>query len=201
MKNKVERHMELCKRLNDIYEAKNHDYGDSFHETFKEEGIAMPRIRLSDKLNRFKNLTMREATMVDEESIRDTLMDLANYAIMTIMEIDLMDEEEDELIIIPNDPQRFRIVVNAKIPGTLGVWETISSPILNNIEIISILGVVRIQDTHLLLPISNVNHGSIELIYKENVGLQVRNNLSELYANADLTAIITYIKTIDSVVD
>lgn len=49
----------------------------------------MPRIRLGDKLNRFKTLTKgMEIALVNDESVRDTLVDLANYAIMTIMEID-----------------------------------------------------------------------------------------------------------------
>lgn len=86
---KVERHMELCKQLNDIYAKKNHDYGDSFHATYLEEGMAMPRIRLSDKLNRFKSLTKStDAALVNDESVRDTLMDLANYALMTVLELD-----------------------------------------------------------------------------------------------------------------
>ena len=86
---KPERHAEICRQLNDIYTRKNHDYGDSFHATFLEEGLAMARIRLSDKLNRFKQLSKdpnRQA--VQDESMIDTLLDLANYAIMTIMEID-----------------------------------------------------------------------------------------------------------------
>ena len=86
---KVEKHMELCKKMNDIYEKKNHDYGDSFHDTFAEEGMAMARIRLSDKLNRFKKLSRdgvgRE---VVDESIIDTLMDMANYALMTVLEME-----------------------------------------------------------------------------------------------------------------
>lgn len=85
---KIERHMQLCQELNKIYTKKNHDYGDSFHTTYIEEGMAMPRIRLSDKLNRFKNLTQNKEIHVGSESIRDTLMDLANYALMTVLEID-----------------------------------------------------------------------------------------------------------------
>ena len=86
---KPERHAELCRQLNDVYTRKNHDYGDSFHVTYLEEGLAMSRIRLSDKLNRFKQLSKdpnRQA--VQDESMIDTLLDLANYAIMTVMEID-----------------------------------------------------------------------------------------------------------------
>lgn len=85
----VERHFEICKEMNALYERKNHDYGDSFRETYKVEGMAMPRIRLMDKLNRFCSLTRRPNTGdVKDESIRDTLIDLANYAIMTVMELD-----------------------------------------------------------------------------------------------------------------
>lgn len=51
---KVQRHAEICKEINRLYEQKNHDYGDSFHQTFVEEGMAMARIRLGDKLSRFK---------------------------------------------------------------------------------------------------------------------------------------------------
>ena len=85
---KTERHLQLCKILNEVYNRKNHDYGDSFHQTFLEEGFAMARIRLTDKLNRFKALTRtNEKQKVTDESIQDTLMDLANYALMTILEI------------------------------------------------------------------------------------------------------------------
>lgn len=89
MPDKVTRHKDLCLNLNDIYAKKNADYGDSFHDTFEEEGMAMARIRLSDKLNRFKNLTRnRSEQKVNDESIKDTLLDLANYALMTILEVD-----------------------------------------------------------------------------------------------------------------
>lgn len=87
---KVERHEDLCHTLNELYAKKNHDYGDSFHKTFVEEGLAMSRIRLGDKLERFKNLSRnKDPMLVMDESIRDTLLDLANYAIMTVLEMDL----------------------------------------------------------------------------------------------------------------
>jgi len=90
---KVERHRAICQELNELYAKKNHDYGDSFHQTFLEEGFAMSRIRLSDKLNRFKSLSRKAGEgQVKDESLRDTLIDLANYAIMTVLE---MEEETD----------------------------------------------------------------------------------------------------------
>jgi hypothetical protein len=84
----VQRHESICNELNALYVRKNADYGDSFHKTYVEEGIAMARIRLSDKLERFKRLTRSNEQDVQDESVRDTLIDLANYAIMTVMELD-----------------------------------------------------------------------------------------------------------------
>ena len=89
----VLQHKLICEYLNDLYARKNADYGDSFHQTFLEEGWAMPRIRLSDKLNRIKTLSRVEDSKVKDESLRDTLIDLANYAIMSVMELDWMTDE------------------------------------------------------------------------------------------------------------
>lgn len=88
MSSKIEKHLKICNELNALYAKKNHDYGDSFHLSFKEEGMAMARIRLGDKLNRFKALSRNGEQKVHDESIRDTLVDLANYAIMTILEME-----------------------------------------------------------------------------------------------------------------
>lgn len=41
MNEKVLRHKEICDGLNELYARKNHDYGDSFHTTFVEEGLAI----------------------------------------------------------------------------------------------------------------------------------------------------------------
>lgn len=88
MLNKSEKHKQICDELNALYTKKNHDYGDSFHLSFVEEGMAMARIRLGDKYNRFKTLSRTDKQEVNDESIRDTLIDLANYAIMTILEME-----------------------------------------------------------------------------------------------------------------
>ena len=87
-KTKVQLHREVCEEINDLYTRKNHDYGDSFHQTFVEEGMAMARIRLGDKFSRCKTLSRGGEQKVNDESIRDTLIDLANYAIMTVVEME-----------------------------------------------------------------------------------------------------------------
>ena len=84
---KYEKHLKICEKLNEIYVNKNHDYGDSFGETFRKLGIISAVTRITDKTNRLQSLC-RKQQKVNDESIRDTLMDLANYAIMTIIEFD-----------------------------------------------------------------------------------------------------------------
>ena len=69
----------------DLHAKKNKDYGNAAHQSYKEFGITSYVIRLNDKLNRLKALTKPGATMkVQDESIIDTLKDLAAYAIMAI---------------------------------------------------------------------------------------------------------------------
>lgn len=91
---KVERHEQICRYLTNLYKKKNNDYNDSFSKSYKEYGMAMPCIRLEDKLNRLKALTIHNHNQeVLDESIRDTIEDLANYAIMTLVELDVENEE------------------------------------------------------------------------------------------------------------
>lgn len=81
----------VTKELFETYKAKNHDYGDSFSETFEKLGLISAVTRISDKTNRLQSLAQNEQR-VENESLEDTLLDLAGYAIMTVMELR---EEQD----------------------------------------------------------------------------------------------------------
>ena len=84
---KVTRHCAICQKLNQVYKAKNHDYGDSFGDTYKKLGIISAVTRLSDKMNRIISLAVSHDAQVKDEKIEDTLLDMANYAIMTLIEL------------------------------------------------------------------------------------------------------------------
>lgn len=101
----LERHKQVCYELNRLYDKKNRDYGDAFAKSYKDYGMVMPVIRIGDKYNRIHNLVCRNADVshVADESIRDTLLDLANYAIMTVME---MDAEEPRFASVRDDKGR-----------------------------------------------------------------------------------------------
>ncbi len=83
-------HEDICKKMNETYKNKNADYGNSFGETFNKLGIISAITRISDKYNRLVSLCTKseEERKVKDESILDTLMDMANYCIMTMIELE-----------------------------------------------------------------------------------------------------------------
>lgn len=91
--NKANRLEELMDELLETFVAKNEDYGDSFADSFKEFGITSAVVRMNDKMNRIKSLSKKGDRQVKDESLRDSLMDLANYALMTVVELDQQVEE------------------------------------------------------------------------------------------------------------
>jgi len=64
-----------------LFTKKNADYGDAF-ATHGLPGVLM---RIQDKLRRYMSVTKRSVQLVDDETLRDTLMDLHNYAAMGMM--------------------------------------------------------------------------------------------------------------------
>ena len=87
-KTDADRFKDITKIMSDIFIRKNHDYGNSFEQSLNEEGITASRIRMGDKWNRYKQLSKGVKAQVNDESIKDTLIDKATYAIMTIMWLD-----------------------------------------------------------------------------------------------------------------
>ena len=79
---------EMC----DTFKAKNHDYGSSFSNLFKECGMIYAYGHMAEKLERVKSL-MKDEAKVNGEGMKDSLKDLAKYAILTIMELERKEEE------------------------------------------------------------------------------------------------------------
>lgn len=85
----VNRFEDITNKMIRIFKKKNHDYGNSFEQSLNEEGLAASRIRMGDKWNRFKTLSKpKTEAKVNDESLRDTLIDLGVYCILTIMWLD-----------------------------------------------------------------------------------------------------------------
>lgn len=78
---------DILTEMQELYESKNKDYGNSFSDTIKEFGFIPAIARINDKFNRVKSMVKGQQMNI-EESLRDNLMDIANYCVLTIMELD-----------------------------------------------------------------------------------------------------------------
>lgn len=92
----VKQHESLLRQIHDTYIKKNHDYGDSFSRSFKKYGLVAAMVRMEDKWNRLDNMASGAEQKVADETIRDTLLDLAGYCVMTIMELDKQKNIENQ---------------------------------------------------------------------------------------------------------
>jgi hypothetical protein len=78
---------ETCDELKEILLKKNHDYGNSFGETFEELGSISGLTRFIDKVNRIKKLTLNNGQEIIDESLLDTWLDAAGYALLNYIEL------------------------------------------------------------------------------------------------------------------
>ena len=69
-------------QLAEILQEKNQAYGDSFSKSLDEDGLLVLKIRLGDKFNRVSSLIKRDELKENDESLEDTLLDMAGYAIL-----------------------------------------------------------------------------------------------------------------------
>lgn len=83
----VKQFMDITTDMVKTYAAKNHDYGNSFEQSLDKFGLLAAIVRMGDKMNRIEALSKKEIEVKDE-SIKDTLLDLASYSIMTLMWLD-----------------------------------------------------------------------------------------------------------------
>jgi hypothetical protein len=84
--NRVEQLIQIQSKALELFKKKNQDYGDAFAK-FGIIGILM---RIEDKIQRAISVDKNKVTLVNDETIKDTLVDLHNYAAMGLM---LLDEE------------------------------------------------------------------------------------------------------------
>ena len=81
---RVEQMREIQNEALHLFARKNRDYGDAFAE-FGPVGVI---VRMGDKIKRLTSISRSGVSFVDNESLRDTLIDLHNYAAMAIMTLD-----------------------------------------------------------------------------------------------------------------
>ena len=111
----------------ELFEKKNADYGDAF----AEYGVIGILVRLGDKIKRLQSITNNGITLVEDEKLRDTLIDLHNYAAMGIMlisqgydgtaqvdKVDKLDTNMKELNVVDEPVKGNLLIWNIK--GSMG---------------------------------------------------------------------------------
>lgn len=94
---------EITEQMLQTYIKKNRDYGGAFERGMERDGIISALTRMYDKLDRLHSLKDKDPEVV-EESVQDTLLDLANYAIMTRICLLKSGEKNGTVVYANNQP-------------------------------------------------------------------------------------------------
>jgi hypothetical protein len=89
MGDRIKQMMDIQSKALDLFAKKNVDYGDAF----ASYGIIGVLIRIQDKIQRALSITSNNITLVEDEGMSDTMLDLHNYAAMALM---LMEEGKSD---------------------------------------------------------------------------------------------------------
>ncbi len=89
MSDRVLQYSNVQKEAINLFTRKNQDYGDAF-ANYGPIGVL---VRLGDKIQRLQSITSKQITLINDECLRDTLIDLHNYSAMAIM---LLDEKKNK---------------------------------------------------------------------------------------------------------
>lgn len=108
----------------ELFQRKNKDYGDAF----ADYGVVGVLVRMGDKIRRLQNISNTGVTLVKDESFRDTLIDLHNYAAMAVLLLD----SNDKMSITTDDDSEYEseddcTIVNENGSKELHVWMVSSS--------------------------------------------------------------------------
>jgi len=91
MANRVEQMKQVQNEGLELFKKKNTDYGDAF-ANYGPIGVI---VRMGDKIQRLQSITNKGISLVNTESLRDTLIDLHNYSAMAVMLLDETDKTTD----------------------------------------------------------------------------------------------------------
>jgi len=94
----------------DLFTRKNRDYGDAF----ADYGVVGVLVRMGDKIRRLQNISNTGVTLVQDESFRDTLIDLHNYAAMAVLLLD-SNENMDSSAEEKGAEEVDNVIVNASV--------------------------------------------------------------------------------------
>ena len=116
----------IISNLEDTYKRKNSDYGNSVGDTYEKFGDISFLTRITDKYNRILSLADKgEAGEVKDEALEDTILDLANYCLLWLVEREYAGQQKE---VKPTKD------VQLKTPNLVSNYPRINTEIMNNVQ-------------------------------------------------------------------
>ena len=116
----------ILSNLEDTYKKKNSDYGNSVGDTYEKFGDISFLTRITDKYNRILSLADKgECAEVKDEALEDTILDLANYCLLWLVEREYAGQQKE---VKPTKD------VQLKTPNLVSNYPRINTEIMNNVQ-------------------------------------------------------------------
>lgn len=115
----------------ELFTRKNRDYGDAF----ADYGVVGVLVRMGDKIRRLQNISTTGVTLVEDESFRDTLIDLHNYAAMAVLLLD-SDENMDSVAEKKDEVEAVNVIVNESGSHAKHTWRVPSASVKEEYEVV-----------------------------------------------------------------
>ena len=116
----------ILSNLEDTYKKKNSDYGNSVGDTYEKFGDVSFLTRITDKYNRILSLADKgECGEVKDEALEDTILDLANYCLLWLVEREYAGQQEE---VKPTKD------VQLKTPKPVSNYNNVNTAVMNDVQ-------------------------------------------------------------------
>ena len=116
----------IINNLEDTYKRKNSDYGNSVGDTYEKFGDISFLTRITDKYNRILSLADKgECGEVKDEALEDTILDLANYCLLWLVEREYAGQQEEK------EPTKD---VQLKTPKPVSNYNNVNTAVMNDVQ-------------------------------------------------------------------
>ena len=116
----------IINNLEDTYKRKNSDYGNSVGDTYEKFGDISFLTRITDKYNRILSLADKgECGEVKDEALEDTILDLANYCLLWLVEREYAGQQEEK------EPTKD---VQLKTPKPISNYNNVNTAVMNDVQ-------------------------------------------------------------------
>lgn len=125
----------ILSNLEDTYKRKNSDYGNSVGDTYEKFGDISFLTRITDKYNRILSLADKgETGQVKDEALEDTILDLANYCLLWLVEREYAEQPKTELPIKTRNRPVVKSELTLKSNKPVCNYDNVNTAVMNDVQ-------------------------------------------------------------------